>query len=695
MAKFPALPSTVDRYVREFLNRLAGRTGNAGDKAVLHSELAELGLAREKGQRLSLPATAVKSITDTLEPALPELPEVEQPDTPTPASGLATTGIFGGVVLDWDAPAYTGHAHTEVWRAQVDDRAQATLVHQSPLSSYTDITGGTTVHYYWVRQVNSAGQVGGFNALDGTPGQGTAIISLEDLLLESPEILEQPFTVRNIGTEEEPQYVLIFNGYLAVNGPINISLLESGELANGTALTVGQGSIELSTGSDGFGQMIITGTGGVATNDYLILKEGRIESFVYTEAAGHVRYKEVRRVESGTASNGQQVVIPPYFKSQPLVSIYPRDTSVYNASYPDQSQRLELAVGDVVAHPTIEGAWTFTPVCRLVLSDGGRSEAHGLFYSGANDSQRWELPARDNVQGITVFCRAGSSRHTGSGNTYQNRQVSMTLYYRTVGGDWLNGGSTTTSINRFDTHTLQVNKSLGKNTYEFAVQFTADDRTGTFTSGELEYDYTQANRSGTPWTLTNSPTQYASTKREYIYIDETLTGWEVTRIDYSVTADITLNVRNLFTDKSSFGKVFQGVARVRLPDGLGGLTTYEKTTTQGDTVEIGNPWEEYQFSNVSFQFTDTNYKNGVIYPAVEVYGNKAGYSSKKTSASYIPSSYASVHIKTVSATVYYRKAKPVSATPANTFYWDSSYFNLGATDISLTDAVVHWTASGE
>lgn len=36
MANFPALPSTEDRYVREFLNRLAGRSGNAGDKAVLH-----------------------------------------------------------------------------------------------------------------------------------------------------------------------------------------------------------------------------------------------------------------------------------------------------------------------------------------------------------------------------------------------------------------------------------------------------------------------------------------------------------------------------------------------------------------------------------------------------------------------------------------------------------------------------------
>ncbi|WP_257296562.1 hypothetical protein [Endozoicomonas sp. YOMI1] len=50
--------------------------------------------------------------------------------------------------------------------------------------------------------------------------------------------------------------MLIFNGYLAVNGPVKINQLQSGELQNGMALTVGQGSIELSTGSDGFGQMV-------------------------------------------------------------------------------------------------------------------------------------------------------------------------------------------------------------------------------------------------------------------------------------------------------------------------------------------------------------------------------------------------------------------------------------------------------
>ena len=149
------------------------------------------------------------------------------------------------------------------------------------------------------------------------------------------------------------------NGYLAVNGPVNISQLQSGELQNGTALTVGQGSIELSTGSDGFGQMVITGSGGIATNDYLVLKEGRIESYIYTASSGHVRYKEVRRTESGIGRHNQSVVIPAYFKSQPTINLYPRDITVYNADYPDQSQRLELYHSTPMHHGSIEGAWVF------------------------------------------------------------------------------------------------------------------------------------------------------------------------------------------------------------------------------------------------------------------------------------------------------------------------------------------------
>ncbi|WP_257293625.1 hypothetical protein [Endozoicomonas sp. YOMI1] len=575
MAKFPALPASVDRYVREFLNRLAGRSGNAGDKAVLHSELAELGLAEEIGQRLSLPASAVGAITDTLKPVQPEITvpvdggdgEVIAPDAPTAATGLSTNGIFGAVILQWDAPAYNGHNHTEVWRAQIDDREQASLVHEASGSRYTDVTGNTVQHYYWVRHVNSGGQVGGFNALAGTAGQGTAIINLADLILESPELSEQPFSVRNIGTEQAPQYVLIFNGYLAVNGPVNISQLKSGELQDGTALTVGRGSIELSTGTDGFGQMVITGSGGIANNDYLLLKEGRIESFIYSETAGHIRYKEVRRTESGVATNGQEVVIPAYFKAMPTVNLYPRDITVYNADYPDQSQRLEMDHSVPQPHPSIEGAWVFTPYARLLLADGTKTDGSGKTYLGSSNSRWWAVYNTDQVKKVTVNCRVASHRSTGESTGYQNRKATLTLEYRPDGSDWITSESTSVDINEFETHVLQVSKTLTQANYDIAVSLTTEDREGTFTSGSIDYEYDQRGKLGTALDVTLSPEWYAESATYDITINNhELSGWEITRIEYTATVDINIVVKNLFYSATT-GGLIKGRVRVKLPDG--------------------------------------------------------------------------------------------------------------------------------
>ncbi|WP_419831808.1 hypothetical protein [Endozoicomonas atrinae] len=705
MAKFPALPATVDRYVREFLNRLAGRSGNAGDKAVLHSELAELGLAREKGQRLSLPASAVGSITDTLEPVVPELTvtggSVGAPDAPTPATGLSSNGIFGAVILQWDAPAYGGHNHTEVWRAQVNDRAQASLVHEASGSRYTDVTGNTTLHYYWVRHVNSVGQVGGFNALYGTAGQGTAIINLADLMLESPELSEQPFSVRNIGTEGSPEYVLVFNGYLAVNGPVNISQLQSGELQNGTALTVGQGSIELSTGSDGFGQMVITGSGGIASNDYLVLKEGRIESYIYTASSGHVRYKEVRRTESGIGRHNQSVVIPAYFKSQPTINLYPRDITVYNADYPDQSQRLELYHSTPMPLGAIEGAWVFKPYARLLLADGSKTEVRNALYQGASNTTTFTRGGVDQVKKVTLKGRVASQRSTGSGGTWQNRKVNVTLRYRQQWGEWIDGETVAVDIGQFTTHDIELSQTMTQGRYEVGLYFLAEDREGTFNSGSVTYDYRDENKIANPYQKTLSPSGSAQTFRHTISIGDPQigSGWEINRILYFAKVGIRLEVRNLYRyDSKAWGQdKVKGRARVRLPNDRGEYNTYEKTTSNDSFTK---EWEVTRFTDISMRWEDVVHKDGNIYPEVELWAERAGYDGQSQAGSfyepdYVPTSLAYVHIRDIAATIYYQRAQPVSDAPLNHFYWDTTAYDLGATDVSVSDAIIHWTATGE
>ena len=108
MAKFPALPAMVDRYVHEFLNKLVGRSGKVGNRVMI-SDFTDLGLAKEKSQQLSLPASAVGSVTEILEPYT----AVELPDNPQNAAGFSAASIFGAVILGWVTPACKGHNHTE------------------------------------------------------------------------------------------------------------------------------------------------------------------------------------------------------------------------------------------------------------------------------------------------------------------------------------------------------------------------------------------------------------------------------------------------------------------------------------------------------------------------------------------------------------------------------------------------------
>ncbi|MBO9483803.1 hypothetical protein [Salinisphaera sp. G21_0] len=697
---YPALPGSVDRYVRQMLDTMAGRTGSVGDQVVTIKDLAQIGLVNANPNILNSQNSANKQITDAVtRPPTNDagnviLPETEPADPPTTPEGLNTTGTFGAVILSWTAPNYAGHAYTEVHRAQIDDPTQSQLVHQEPTSSYADVTGNTTTHYYWLKHINKDGAKSQFNQVAGVAGAGTATISVDDLVLEHPEILQQPFTVIDNGSGVNPRYVMALNGDIAINGAVNISQLVSGELANGTALTVGQNSIELSTASDGTGQLIIAGQGGIQNNDYMIMNAGRIQAYVFVPGVGHVPYKEVKRVETGTANSGQQVKIPAYFRSQPTIHLYPRDMSVYNADYPNQSQKIEMYYSAPQPHPTEDGAWLFTPFAKLVLAAGSETASPGWTYAGSSNSQTWTSTNISNLKGVTVYCRAASFRRT-SGTTYNNRKVTVYLDYKlSSSSSWSVGGSEVVNIDKFTTHSMSLGKALSQNKYDIRVRFVAADRSGTFSDGNPTYDYTQANKTGSSWSKTNEPTGSARTQTQFITINNhALSGWEITRIDYRATVDITLKVRNLFTRNSSSGSMFRGKARVRIPNSSGGHSTYE-ATTKSSYVDFGNPWETYSHNNKSISWSDTSYKDGKIYPAVELYGNKAGYTQSSSSGSYIPSSHAYVSVKSVSATVYYRKQQSNPQT-YNNYYMDSARYDKSATDISLDNAVVTWMATSD
>ena len=685
---FPSLPNSVDRYVRQTINTMLGRTGQAGDQVVTFNDLSASGLLQAKPNSLTQPADPGGSIGDILEPVVPG----ELPDTPTTPTGLATSSSLGAVILTWNGPTYKGHAYTEVWRAQIDNVSKAQMIHESPLARWTDVTGNTQPHFYWLKHVNNDGLKSQFNQVAGTLGKGNQVLTVEDLVLSHPEILQQPFTVINQGDDDNPEWYLALNGNVLINGSVNISQLASGEMAPGTRITIGESSVEMGTSSDGTGYINISGKGGLATSDYMTITEGQIFSYIYVPGIGHVPYKEVKRMESGSANSGQQVKVPAYFRTQPTIHLYPRDVSIYNPDYAAQAQKLEIWHTIPEPHPTEAGAWLFTPYVRLVLADGTENITPGWTYDGSSNSGAWEIYDIDNLVGASVFVRCASFRRLTS-TSYNNRQVTVSLWYRIAGTTtWAALASTVVSITKFATASASLTGPLVSGDYDIRVEYQAADRSGTFTDGSPTYEYTQQEKTGTLWNHTLEPlTTSNKTYNKYIALSSyQLSGWTITQIEYRTTMDLTLKVRDTYSNfQPSDTSIKAGTATIKVPDGEGGHNTYS-ITSPGSFVNVGGGWEEEQtLTDIPVNWTDTSRLNGNIYGRVEMSVTGAGYDTNRDG---IATAHCYFRVKTLSATVFYRRETSVAETQ-NNFYMDAAAWNKGALDISVGNAVVTWNAT--
>ena len=99
--------------------------------------------------------------------------DLRPPPAPT---GLVATGTPATIVLHWNAAPtnYSNLSHTEVWRASVNDFAQAALVGRADGREYTDPVGPGVFRYYWIRYVSRASIPGPYNASSGTVGASNA-----------------------------------------------------------------------------------------------------------------------------------------------------------------------------------------------------------------------------------------------------------------------------------------------------------------------------------------------------------------------------------------------------------------------------------------------------------------------------------------------------------------------------------------
>lgn len=160
------------------------------EERMLYAELAkgiDAGIQTNAGQNSS---GGDSSVYETLSGL--GLPVTDNGDIavafPTKPTGFTASGAFNNVVLEWDAPQYSGHAYTEVYRAQTNSLTEAKengLWMRSYPSVINDAVDSGSTYYYWIRHINVIGQAGPFNSTVGTKGETSQ--SVEQLIQDAEQ----------------------------------------------------------------------------------------------------------------------------------------------------------------------------------------------------------------------------------------------------------------------------------------------------------------------------------------------------------------------------------------------------------------------------------------------------------------------------------------------------------------------------
>lgn len=180
MAKKPAYRAGRDQAATaENVELLTGQRGDRLDKAVTFRELAALGLS-------TLRSGAGGIYVPGKNPDLFPPGQMEFPHAPV---NVIANGAFHTVLVEWDPPQYRGHAHAEIWRAESDNQAEATLVGTSSANLFSDAIGKGANFYYWVRFVNGKDDKGPFQGMQGVEAETSR--DVQDILDELQGKIEE------------------------------------------------------------------------------------------------------------------------------------------------------------------------------------------------------------------------------------------------------------------------------------------------------------------------------------------------------------------------------------------------------------------------------------------------------------------------------------------------------------------------
>jgi hypothetical protein len=148
--------------LEQVVNIRLGRRGDPRDRAVTLRELIDSGLATELA---STPFDTNNSGNTGFVNSGEKLQDLAVPPIPT---GFTASGAFSTIHLSWNFPAYSNHAHTEVYVHTSDVIGDAQLLGIQAGRVFIDPVGSGQTRYYWVRHVNTNNITGPFNAAAGT-----------------------------------------------------------------------------------------------------------------------------------------------------------------------------------------------------------------------------------------------------------------------------------------------------------------------------------------------------------------------------------------------------------------------------------------------------------------------------------------------------------------------------------------------
>lgn len=155
----------------ENLEILNGARGDGMDRSVLMRDLIDLGII-----------TAKKGVGGKVVPSLPGeegglLPPGEEAiEPPGIPKNVIATGGFSSILIEWDTPTYSGHAYTEILRANVDNFSVAVRIGTTAANLYSDSVGADKAYFYWVRFVNKSDVKGPIQSTSGVEGKTEADI---------------------------------------------------------------------------------------------------------------------------------------------------------------------------------------------------------------------------------------------------------------------------------------------------------------------------------------------------------------------------------------------------------------------------------------------------------------------------------------------------------------------------------------